>query len=133
MSTPEGILQAEIRLAVGRSPVLRLFRNNRGICWLPTGGGKIIHHSNGDVTIQNARPVEYGLTNGASDLIGWRQRIITSAMVGTPIAQFAAGEVKVPGAPLPEHQGNFIDVVNSFGGIAGVVRSPDDARRLFEV
>jgi hypothetical protein len=129
--TVEGDLQADIRLDVGRSPVLRLFRNNRGKCWLPSGTGKIKKLPNRSVIIENAHPVEYGLTNGACDLIGARQITITPDMVGQTIAVFAAAEVKPPGVKVPDHQQHFIDFINGYGGIAGVVRSPDDARKLF--
>lgn len=130
MRTPEGILQAEIRLALGRERRLVLWRNNRGKAWL---GDKYEMLRNRCVLVHNARPVEFGLTNGASDLVGLHQVTITPEMIGRTIAVFSAAEVKRPGVTVPDHQQHFIDFVRGFGGIAGVVRSPDDARRLFEL
>jgi hypothetical protein len=77
-----------------------------------------------------ARRVEFGLTDGASDLIGCRRVTITPAMVGCTLAVFIAAEVKRPGVKVPDHQQHFLDFVRGFGGIAGVVRSDADALAL---
>lgn len=119
--TETDILQ-QIRLAVGRKPDLRLFRNNCGMLYDATG-----------------RPVRYGVGQpGGSDLIGWRTVTIRPEMVGQQVAVFTAAEVKVPGwkprNPADrerfDQQMHFIDCVLRAGGIAGVVRSADDALRL---
>jgi hypothetical protein len=123
VSPIETSIQADIRLAQGLLPHVRLFRNNRGVAWM----GKIVSRIGRTVTLENARPVEFGLTDGASDLIGLAQIVITPEMVGRRIAVFMAQEVKRPGAPVPEHQERFINFVSWFGGIAGIVRSPGDA------
>ena len=123
----EADIQAAIRLAVGRMPDVRLFRNNRGVAWM----GQVIHRDAETLTLMHPRPVEFGLTNGASDLIGLKRVLVTADMIGGVVAIFCAGEVKRPKVKVPEHQRNFVDFVNTFGGIAGVVRSPDDAVDLF--
>jgi hypothetical protein len=75
----------------------------------------------------SASPVKYGLVEGGSDLIGWRTVIITPEMIGKPVALFLALEVKTAtGKPTPEQE-NFIRAVRKAGGLAGVVRSCDDA------
>ena len=66
---------------------------------------------------------------GTSDLIGWRSRVITPDMVGQTIAQFVAIEVKDRGRATPE-QLTWLDAVTRAGGLAGVARSPDDARTI---
>lgn len=119
----EAEIQSAIRLAVGTLPHVRLFRNNRGVAWM----GKIVSRRDGLLVLANARPVEFGLTNGASDLIGPVQMTITDSDVGRTVALFGAAEVKRPGENVPEHQQRFVDFVSDFGGVAGVVRSPDDA------
>jgi hypothetical protein len=102
-----------IRLGVGELPNVRLFRNNTGKLQDATG-----------------RWVEFGLCVGSSDLIGWTTREITPDMVGKKVAVFTAIEVKTAsGATRPE-QSNFIDRVREAGGIAGVARSPEDAREI---
>ena len=125
-STPEGTIQAEIRKAVGLLRHVRLFRNNRGLAWL----GKIEERIGSTIVLSNARPVEFGLTDGASDLIGLTQVTVTPDMVGKTLAVFTAAEVKRPRVEVPDHQQRFVDFVHNFGGIAGVVRSPNDALLL---
>lgn len=122
----EAEIQSDIRRAVGLLPHTRLFRNNRGKAWM----GKVISRQDGLVTLTNARHVEFGLTNGASDLIGLTQIQVTPEWVGRVLAVFTAGEVKRRGERVPEHQQQFVDFVRAFGGLADVVRSPDDALRL---
>ena len=124
--TSEASIQASIRKAVGLFPDVRLFRNNRGVAWM----GKVLDRKGSTVVLTNARPVEFGLTNGASDLIGLRQITVTPDMVGRTFAVFVAAEVKRPGAPVPAHQQQFVDFVQRFGGLSGVVRDTDDAIAL---
>lgn len=105
-------LQA-IRLALGCVPGLRLFRNNVGA-----------------LKDQAGRLVRYGLAAGSSDLIGWRSITITPEMVGLQVAIFTALEVKAPGGThrVTAEQHTFLRNVEAAGGIAGVARSPDQAR-----
>ena len=106
-------IQQEIRLGVGELTNVRLFRNNTG-------------------KLQDAqgRWVEFGLCGGSSDLIGWTTREITPDMVGQKVAVFTAIEVKnLKGKPSPE-QVNFLSRVREAGGIAGIARSPEDAREI---
>jgi hypothetical protein len=126
VSPLESSIQADIRLAQGLLPHVRLFRNNRGVAWM----GKLLQRRGGIVTLENARPVEFGLTDGASDLIGLTQIVVTPEMVGRTLAVFTAQEVKRPGVTVPDHQERFVGFVQRFGGIAGVVRSPEDALSL---
>lgn len=123
VAPPEKDIQAAIRLRLGLDPAVRLFRNNRGVAWM----GRIIDRRGGLVVLENARPVEFGLTDGASDLIGMTQVVMTPEMLGRTLAIFTALEVKRPRIGVPEHQARFVEFVSGFGGIAAVVRSPDDA------
>ena len=97
-------------LEVGRRPDVRVFRNNVGVAVYPDGSR-----------------VVYGLAPGSSDLVGWRIVTVTPDMVGQPLAQFLALEVKTATGRLTTPQKSFLDAVRSAGGIAAVVRSPDDA------
>jgi len=108
-SNEQSIQQAIRLLSRG---TIRLFRNNVGALRDATG-----------------RLVRYGLAPGSSDLIGWRSVTITADMVGQTIAQFVAIEVKDRGRATPE-QLTFIEAVTRAGGLAGVARSPDDARTI---
>lgn len=102
-----------IRLGVGELPNVRLFRNNTGKLQDATG-----------------RWVEFGLCVGSSDLIGWTTREITPDMVGQKVAVFTAIEVKTASGDTRPAQVNFIDRVREAGGIAGIARSPEDAREI---
>lgn len=113
----------------------RLFRVNTGTAWagkpIKLAAGQLYKAKHGDVVIQGAYPVRMGLINGGSDLIGWHPIVITPEMVGKRVAVFAAPEVKtdVGGNGNPD-QKNFIKVVKEAGGIAGIVRSDDEAAAL---
>jgi hypothetical protein len=107
-------VQNDIRIACGAGPA-RLWRNNTGALKDATG-----------------RLVRYGLCPGSSDLIGLRQVTITPDMVGHTIAQFVAIEVKDRGR-LTEQQQAFIAMVQQAGGLAGVARSVEDARRILSL
>ena len=113
----------------------RMFRNNVGMGWAPAGSGSNIVRTRvvktvtlypGDVLVRKSRPLHAGLVKGSSDLIGWKPLIISEKMVGQPIAQFAAAEVKTKRGAMREGQQDFIDLVNLHGGRAAVVRSIDD-------
>ena len=127
--TAESDLQARIRLVVGRVPHARLFRNTVGEAW----AGKLVSGpDNGVVLLARARRITFGLAPGSSDLIGWTSLTITPDMVGQNIAVFTSGEVKA-GTRKPRFQGgqeNWLAAVAAAGGLAAVLRSEDDARRL---
>lgn len=110
----EAKVQNDIRIACGAGPA-RLWRNNTGALKDATG-----------------RLVRYGLCPGSSDLIGLRQVTITPDMVGQTIAQFVAIEVKDRGRATPEQE-RFITMVQQAGGLAGVARSVEDARRILNL
>jgi hypothetical protein len=110
----EAEIQSAIWLAVGALPGVRLFRNNQGVATFPGG-----------------QRVRYGLANpGGADLIGLRTITVTPEMIGQKLAVFTALEVKTPVGRVEPEQRTFLDFVIGFGGIAGVVRSPEDAVRL---
>lgn len=100
-----------VHLAAGSLPDVRLFRNNCGVATYPDGSR-----------------VVYGLCPGSSDLIGWRTITVTPEMVGKPLAQFVAMEVKTAKGRVTPEQQRFLDAVALAGGVAAVVRSADDAR-----
>jgi hypothetical protein len=75
--------------------------------------------------------IRYGVGNpGGSDLIGIVPTVITQEMVNKTLGVFAAIEVKTPTGRPTKEQLNFIDVILQNGGIAGICRSPEDARKL---
>jgi hypothetical protein len=122
----ESELQAHIRLAIGRVPHARLFRNNRGLFW----AGKVIASTEDTVTLLHPRRQECGLLQGASDLIGWTSVVVTPDMVGHLVGLFTAGEVKPRGGRFEMGQREFLAAVAAAGGLSAVLGSDDDARRL---
>ena len=116
-------------LAVGSHPAVRLFRNNTGTAWQ----GDITRLPGNRVLLDTPRPVSFGLCVGSSDLIGWRSVVIGPEHIGQTLALFAALEAKTPtGRPKPD-QTRFLDAVTRAGGLAGVFRSPDDARMILSI
>lgn len=116
--TSEAGLQALVRLEAAATPTIQAFRNNKGVLPNPRG-----------------RPVRYGLANDSkplsdvlksADLIGWRVRCITAAMVGSFIAQFWSRECKEPGwhftgTEEEVAQLNWHTMVLSAGGDSAIV------------
>jgi len=115
VANEETVLQQRIRLALGTLSNLRIFRNNTGSLPDPRTG----------------RPIQFGLTRGSADLIGWRTITITPEMVGQQLAVFPSLEVKTPTGRLTPEQRNWLEAVQRAGGIAAVVRSVQDATHLF--
>lgn len=113
MANAETVLQQKIRLALGKIPGVRIFRNNVGQA--ETSDGSVI---------------QYGLCRGSSDLVGYVSTEITPDMVGQRVAIFAAIEIKTGKGRVSETQQNFIDRVQFDGGIAGVARSIEEAEAL---
>ena len=114
MANDETTLQQQIRLALGTRPDLRLFRNNTGTLPDPRTG----------------RPVQFGLAKGSADLIGLRTVTITPDMVGQQVAVFTSIEVKTPKGRPTAAQQNWLNMVRSLGGIAGIARSVRDANEI---
>ena len=109
------MIQQRIRLALGKLPWARFFRNNVGRLPDPRTG----------------RWIEFGVGGkGAGDLIGWRTITVTPEMVGQPIAQFVSLEVKTASGRVRPEQENWKRVVERCGGVAAVVRSEEDALRI---
>lgn len=131
----EHALQNEIRDDLAETPGLLTFRANVGTGW--QGTGKPVRFSKethivaqrGDVLLRNARPFSTGLPAGFADLFGLTSLVITPEMVGRRVAVFYAIEVK-DGAKATSEQANFLQAVKNNGGISGIARSKEDARRI---
>jgi len=95
-------LQNRIRAALSKIGV-RVFRNNVGV-----------------LQDKQGNHIRYGLCVGSSDLIGWDTK-----------GRFVAIEVKLPNGKIRPEQQNFVDQVKKAGGIAGIVRSEQEAIELF--
>ena len=118
----ENNIQKQIMLAASQAGAT-VFRNNTGNGVL----GQVVKQEGGQYHIVNGRRVQFGLCVGSSDLVGWRSITVTPDMVGKPVALFLALEVKTPSGKPTMEQINFINAVRRAGGLAGVVRSVDEA------
>lgn len=122
--TSEHNIKALIRLALGCRPDVRLFNNPVGMAWQ----GDVIRRTADTITLRDPRPVHYGLTEGASDLLGFTTVVVAGH---GPLAVFTAIEVKARDrATRP--QLNFIAAVRGAGGFAGVARSVEEAVKVIE-
>jgi hypothetical protein len=80
------------------------------------------------------RPIDAGLVEGSSDLIGWTTVTVTPEMVGQKLAIFTAIEVKKNiKSVVSAKQLNFLTVIKNAGGIAGLARDPEEAARLVKM
>jgi len=121
----ESSISNEIALALSRESKGKIisWRNNTGYGVL----GKVVKQEGEQFHGINGRRVQYGLCVGSSDRIGIVSVTVTPAMVGRTLGIFLALEVKSStGKATPEQQ-NFIAAVRKAGGLAGVVRSADEA------
>lgn len=134
MGIKESNLGKKIRMAVSGGFV-RLFRINTGQGWT---GNKIERfpknhpHYPGALLIRDPRPFISGTPPGYADYTGWKSVIVTPGMVGQKLAVFTAIEVKTDTGVLTAEQRNFIEQVISAGGVAGVARTPEEARALLD-
>jgi len=95
-----------------------------------TGNTRLFRNNTGTLRDQHGRPVQFGLCKGSADLIGYRTITITPDMVGTTVAVFLSIEVKTPNGRIRPEQQAWLETVQAAGGIAGVVRSVEDAKAL---
>ncbi len=100
----------------------RLFRNNTGMAWQ----GIIKKQANGSILLMSPRPVNFGLCEGSSDLIGWTPYEIQPEDVGKKVAIFTAIEVKTKSVTSTKEQKNFIARVKSDGGIAEIYKEQQE-------
>ena len=83
-------------------------------------GGRLFRNNTGRLKTESGRWVQFGVPpKGGSDLIGWM-----------PGARFTAVEIKVGRDKLSDEQGAFLAAVIKAGGVAGVVRTVEDAEAL---
>jgi hypothetical protein len=111
----ESDLQALIMRDLTQNPHCRLWRNNSGTGW---AGTLVSKSPDGTVVLRNARPLHAGLHTGSADLIG---------LCGPT---FLSIEVKTPTGRTTPEQVNWRDQILRHGGIAGIVHSLEEARRL---
>lgn len=112
----------------------KCFRNRTAQGWVGkserVGNRKQVWVYPGDVVVRQAQPLHAGLCIGSSDIIGWTPIYVTPEMVGCRVAVFTAAEAKTAEGRATDDQERFMNAVQQAGGIAGIVRSPDEAEAL---
>lgn len=89
-------------------------------------GSRLWRNNVGTLMDRYGHRVTYGLCIGSSDLIGYTVRVVTPEMVGSKIAVFTAIEAKAARGVATDRQVEFVRSVNVDGGIAQIVRSPEE-------
>jgi len=113
-------LQRDILALQSQIPHVRLFPNDVKYAWV---GNKVCDKPKGFITLSGAHPFKTGLTEGASDLIGWTT--IYLAPFGNK-AIITAIEIKTGKGKLTQQQKRFLEKVKDVGGFAGVARCTQD-------
>lgn len=107
----ETALQNRIRLVLSEKvPGLTHFRNHTGC--LPDGKGGM---------------VRFGLGVGSPDIVGYKEVLIDSSMIGQTIAVFVGLEVKLPGEKPRADQRHWLGLLAQAGGVAAVVTNVEEA------
>ena len=122
----EAEIQAEVALAVGGRDDARLFRNTVGTGW----SGELVEQRGGMVRLRNARFVRYGLFPGSADLVGWHSMLVGPEHMGRRFARMLSLEVKAARGRVRPDQATWLRMVDGAGGLAAIVRSPDEAIAL---
>lgn len=120
----EGNFVKNIMLAASKAGA-RLWRQNTGRGWI----GESVKKSDGSVIIYNARVFHAGF-EGLPDTGGLVPVVVTPDMVGKTVGIYLTIEAKTDGGIVSDAQANFIRVVRSLGGRAGVARSDDDVAAI---
>lgn len=95
----------------------RLFKLDNGLAYHKKGGNEYI-------------PFQYGPGAGVSDLVGFTEVEITEGMIGMKVPVFTAFEVKTKTGRASELQKNFIAMVKSYNGIAGIVKTQEEIEEI---
>jgi hypothetical protein len=128
--TEEGKIKAEVRKALGRVKGLKIFNNPVGQGWIGDAIPFKLSGMGHAMLIQHAQKLSFGLIKGSGDLIGWKSVTVTPDMVGKKVAIFTSIEVKTDKGRMSAPQLVWKTNVIEAGGIATVVRSPDEAVKL---
>lgn len=136
MAIKENNIWKRCLLRLGKIPGLRILRNNVGQAWTGRGfslkAGQTYRAKGGERIIVDPRPVNFGLTKGSGDGIGWWSRPITEEMVGQRIAQFVSLETKSETGSAEPDQINWAARVEEAGGISIITKDPEKAAQRFE-
>lgn len=113
----ESTIGKELQLIFSKlKGINRIFRNNNGTAYQ----GQTIQLRNGDILIKNPRVIRFGLGVGTGDYIGFVQKKITMADIGSTFLVFTNVEIKTKNGKLSTEQKNFDGFIKSNGGLSFV-------------
>jgi len=127
MTTENKVRKGIMKTLGGRTDV-RIFRNNVGVAFQ----GEVAHESSGFITLEHYRRIRFGLYPGSGDLVGWKTIEITPDMVGKKVAVFTSIETKKKRGRASDNQLHWAHQVSVSGGIAGIVRSTEQAVEIVD-
>lgn len=129
----ENETKAKIKSHIGRRDDTLLLPNPTGLGVV----GEIERFQRGatKTTVYNPRYMSFGLgskpgtqnSGGFPDYVGCRSVLITTQMVGSEVGIFFGLEIKRPGRLAEPLQVQRIALLKSFGALAGVAHSVDEA------
>ena len=111
---------------------VRLFRNNTGSAWQGYQSPETVGRPGRgrSITLEHARLIHFGLSEGSSDLIGLKSVVITPEMVGKKFAVFVGLEAKTTGGRARKEQVSWHAMLTDMGAISGFARSMAAAREI---
>lgn len=121
-------IRSQILAEANKYPGVKLWANPVGRAFM---GEKVRDYKIGIdnfIVLKNPRRVTFGLPKGSADTIGFK----TERIGGIIVPRFCAFEIKTGTDKTRPGQDNFINMVQRFGGIAGVTRDSSDLHRLLE-
>ena len=96
-----------------------------------TGSVRLWRNNCGALQDKTGRWVNFGIASpGGSDLIGFKTITVGPEHLGKRLAGFAAIECKSKSGRIREKQQIFIDNVKLRGGLAGIARSVEEAKKV---
>lgn len=137
MKSKEHVLLRQILAKDGASNHHRLWRNETGVYH----AGHIVFRNTGpraverwikpgQVIMERESRVTAGLCPGSSDLVGILSVPVRLLDPDSEIGIFMGLEGKASTTTVQENQERWMEVIRQLGGIADVVRSPEDVHRI---
>jgi hypothetical protein len=100
----------------------RLFRQQVALSWM----GQIVARTPDTITLLHPRALKVGAP-GISDFAGIHAIEVTEDLLGARVGVYVAIEAKGPRGRVTPEQRNFLAMIQSLGGRAGIARSVAEA------
>ncbi|MCK5450231.1 MAG: VRR-NUC domain-containing protein [Candidatus Omnitrophica bacterium] len=121
-------IRSQTLIKANKIPGVKLWPNPVGLGYAGSVAHEYNEGGNHFVVLKNPRRVRYGFAPGSSDCIGFRRESHNGAVM----PRFVAIEIKAGKDVLRPAQGNFLKMVKNHGGIAEIVRNPDEVMDILQ-